>query len=258
MGATAHDLLTTVLPRQELLIALAEGPKSKPELTERCDISRSTVNRGINTLIEEGLVQRVERSRYDLTLFGAIVQRDLERVNSRLETVAAVRELLTELGEATDLEAELFDEATIRPPEGMGITAAVDAFKGADRLRIVDPPFGVIYMLVVAKPDALAGIETEILVREDMVAEIQAIDSQVADAEVDTEVDLRRTGEQLPFSFGLAEYGDQSVLYIVLQNRQGSIAIVRSEESEALDWGEDLYGRLATGSVPIAQVLQGD
>lgn len=68
---------------------------------------------------------------------------------------------------------------------------------------------------------------------------------------------LRLTGERLPFSFALADYGSQSVLYLVLQNRQGSIAIVRTEGSEALDWGEGLYDRLATGSVPIAQALEG-
>jgi biotin operon repressor len=256
MATAGFELLERLLPRADLLACLEDSPMTKPELTEACGVSRSTVNRGINSLEAAGVVERVEGSRYGLTLFGSIVSRELEHVGTRLHKLNKVADLITEVGHATDLQAELFDDATIRPPEGMGITAAIDAFKGAHSLRIVDPPFGIVYMLVAADPDILGEMETEILVREEMVAEISAIDSIVADAPPGSSVELRRTGEELPFSVALADHGGQTVLYLVLQNRHGGIAVVRTESPKSVAWGEDLYERLARGAVELAPAAE--
>lgn len=256
MPVEGYELLERLLPRTDLLECLDDGPKTKPELTEACGVSRSTVNRGINSLEEAGVVERVEGSRFGLTLFGGVVYRELEHLGARLGKLDRVADLITEVGHATDLKAELFDDATIRPPEGMGITAAIDAFRGADSLRIVDPPFGIVYMLVAADPDILGEMETEILVREEMVAEISAIDSIVAEAPPGSTVELRRTGEELPFSVALADHDGTTVLYLVLQNRHGGIAVVRTESAESVQWGEDLYDRLATGAVEIAPAAE--
>lgn len=254
METQERDLLNTLLPRHEIIECLEEKPKTKPELTRECEVSRSTINRGINSLLDAGIVERIEGSRYELTLYGSILHRDVDRLLDRFRTLSEVRTLLTEVGKATDLQAELFDDATIRPPEGMGITAAIDAFKGADRLRIVDPPFGVVYMLVAAKPDLLGEIDTTILVRDEMVAEIASIDSLLDGSTPQGDVELRRTEDELPFSVALAQHGSHTVLYLVLQNRQGGIAVVRTEADRAVRWGKDLYERLTTGSVPFHQL----
>lgn len=254
MGTDERELLNTILPRHELIECLEEEPRTKPELTRECEVSRSTINRGINSLLDAGAVERIEGSRYELTLYGSILHRDLDRLLDRFETLREVEALLTEVGKATNLQAELFDDATIRPPEGMGITAAIDAFKGANRLRIIDPPFGVVYMLVAAKPDLLGDIDTTILVRDEMVAEIASIETLLDESGPQSDVELRRTEDELPFSVAIAQHGSQTVLYLVLQNRQGGIAVVRTEAERAVRWGEDLYDRLSTGSVPFRQL----
>lgn len=68
-GVAAH--VDLVADRYEFLTELAEEPARKPEIVDRTDTSRSTVDRAIRELTEADLVERTE-GRYVTTTFGRL------------------------------------------------------------------------------------------------------------------------------------------------------------------------------------------
>ncbi|MFB6111962.1 MAG: hypothetical protein ABEJ35_05435 [Halobacteriaceae archaeon] len=227
---------------------------TKRDLVDCADVSRSTVDRGIKTLSEAEAVVRRDDGRYALTLFGSVVLREFQRSLSRLDNLASIRGLLIDVDTATDLSPDVFVEATIRPPEGMGISSALEVLRGAANLRLVDPPFGLVYMLLAGGSELLPDAEATALIRETMVPEVVSLDSVLDDGAGDGALTLQQTETTLPFSVALADYEAETKLYLMLTDREGQVALVESENGEALDWGEDLYDRLAPSAAPVSAV----
>lgn len=241
--AVGRDLLDVLLARQEFVACLSEHPRTKPELVVDCQVSRSTVDRGIADLEEAGLVRRT-RGRYELTLFGEIVAHEFDKVFDRMVAFAEVREFVAALPGDADLDATLFADATVRRGGGMGITTAMETLAGASRVRIVDPPLPLLYMGLVRPEPQLDGGSLTVLVREEMLTELAAHVSETLVAFDHAGNRLQRLDRPLPFSFALLDGPTGTELCLLLGSGERGLAVVTTSDAAAVEWGEGLYATL--------------
>lgn len=250
-GAGVDRLLKSLLSRRELLACLAGGPHTKPELVAECGVSRSTIDRSLDALAETGVVAGGSQSRYELTLFGEVVVREFERMLYRLERLSAVRELITEIGIETGADAGLFEDATFRPVEGIGVNGTLELFVDATEVRVVDPSFPLVYMALLSGTDPFDGAETTLLVHGDVVAELSALGwESIADA-LPPAVEIRKLDRPLPFSFALVGTAEGRALHLLLRDRFEGTTIVEMSTPTAIEWGEALYERVARDAAPV-------
>ncbi|WP_306052569.1 helix-turn-helix transcriptional regulator [Natronococcus wangiae] len=79
--------------RDEILEALTEEPRTKPELVAASSVSRSTIDRRLAELTNEGYVEPVDSS-YRLTEIGRLALRERRAYRSHMETLEAAAPVL--------------------------------------------------------------------------------------------------------------------------------------------------------------------
>lgn len=237
-------LLTLLHNRRDVIECLTREPHSKPELVDACGVSRSTVDRALGTLSESGILVRGEKSRYELTVFGAIVVREFERFHERLDNLAEVRDYLPGTESPLGLEPDLFDDAVISPTDGIGTTAALDAFEDATSLRLIDPPFTLVYLALMSDAQPFSDVDLTLLLNVEMVAEVSATDPRLLEEPERTGVEIGVIPDSLPFSVVLADRPTGRALFLVLRNRNEGSVLVEMTAPAALAWGDGLYERV--------------
>lgn len=248
------DLLDRLTARRDLIACLKREPLSKPELVEACGVSRSTVDRGVAALADAGIVARGERGRYELTLFGEVVTREVERTLDRMESLVAVSDFLGELSSDIGVDADLFDGATINYTSGQGMATIIEAFDGASEVRLVDPPFPLVFIGLALDTGPLVDGEIISLVRRDILVELSAFSPSIVESFLTAGFDLYEIDDHLPFSFALVDRPAGLTLCLVLGNGRDGLALVETEASTAIEWGEALFDRFATDARPVSEI----
>ncbi|WP_226010133.1 helix-turn-helix transcriptional regulator [Halomicrobium salinisoli] len=137
-----RGLADVVAQRREFLAALADRPRSKPDLVAATDTSRSTVDRAISDLSERGLVAR-DGNVYRPTYAGTRVLSIHEGYLGRLADVDRASDVLSDLPPDADLDPALLDGADVRTAEPHAqeypIRPVVDVVADAQCLGAVVP-----------------------------------------------------------------------------------------------------------------------
>lgn len=250
-ATTGCDLLHLFLARQDLIEALARGPQSKPELVEASDRSRSTVDRGIKILDRVDIVSRNSKGQYELTLFGTIVHRELEKALSQLESVAEIRVFINDAATDGYLDPVLFDESQIRCTDGLGISTALETFADATAVQLVDPPFGLVFLGLANRDWSQIGTDVSVVLRRGVIGEISSHNPTFFDSYLERGITLYEMERNLPFSFALITEGKQRSLCLMLGNGQDGMVFIESPSPSAVEWGESLYQRTTANAKEI-------
>lgn len=246
------DLLDLFLSRRDLVAPIARRPRSKPELVEASERSRSTVDRGVGALERAGIVSRNSKGRYDLTLFGTVVHRELERTLAHIETLAEIRTFIDDAATDVDLDPALFDESDINYTEGLGISTALDTFADATAVQLVDPPFGLVFLGLGGQDWPRIGTDVTVVLRRDVIGEISSYNPTLLDSYLERDIGLYETEVHLSFSFAMVAEGLQRSLCLMLGNGQDGMVFVESASPSALEWGEALYSRTTANAREIS------
>lgn len=254
-GGTAmidgHELFEMLLSRRVIVDRLADEPLTKPELVAACGVSRSTIDRGISALEEEGLVARGEGGRYEVTLFGEVTVREFERSLAHMDMLASVRDLITELASDADVDATLFEEATIHHTSGLSIATVLKAFADATELRIVNPPFSLLFVGFSSDDGAFTDGEMTALVRSDVLAELAVFIPNLAETHRYASIDLYEIDDDLPISFALVKRRTGRSLCLVLGDERKGMAIAETDTEAAIERGSELYERVLEHARPV-------
>lgn len=241
-------LLGILLTRRDLIQCLRRGPHSKPELVEACQVSRSTVDRGIGTLEDSGVVER--EGRYKLSLFGSIVASEFQRGYERMDSLVRIREFLQDLDGAA-VDAALFDEADIAATDGIGIGPLLEILDGATAVRFVDPPFALVALGLAGEGATIPSATVSVLIRSVVLEEVREFNPSLMAGFADNDVEIRKYDGSFPFSFALVERDGETSLCLVLWSEQRGMALVETINPAALAWGEARYEEALATCNPV-------
>lgn len=118
MGGSASALFELLCRRAWVLDALREAELTRDELAATGDVSRATVRRGLDDLVEAGVVESDEAGeRYSLTLTGRVVRDQFQRSTDRLLGVDRAAPWLAPLPKSAPFAPDALEAVTVREGE---------------------------------------------------------------------------------------------------------------------------------------------
>lgn len=245
-GTFDEGILKTAVERREALALLAEGPHHRREMQAELEISKTTCHRIVQTLDNNGLLDRTDRG-YELSAKGELLESYVDDYYRNVRATFEYDSLVTAFAE-TDVtfDIEAFHDARITRPEPNDPTLPLDRefdiFREADYFTIVDGNQHVpeLYLEQVFEIGLAQGKEAEHIaplpIVEKRLSQFPAVHKRHSDADATLKY---RICSDVPF--GLVLYEDEHVVLRTYDDETGSVELMVDTTSEAaVAWARDV------------------
>ena len=254
------DRIELVARRLDFLTSLSDEPVGKPELVERLDHSRSTVDRAIRELEESGLVTRETRG-WVATQAGRLAARRYRAFRDEQADILNARAVLAAVPVEYDLPASLVRGADVLTKEDARalVDTLADRLRETDRYRAVVPTIAdsrhlrLLYACVVREDlDAALTLPSEALDR--LTDEFPELTAELANTDAATV----RTGDVPPFGLVLTGETDPAVSLVAYED--GDVTgVVTTNDPDGVAWARKILdGVDADATDATAAVLSGE
>ncbi|MFC6976258.1 helix-turn-helix transcriptional regulator [Halomicroarcula sp. GCM10025709] len=243
----------TVARRREFLDLLTE-PRTKPELVDATDVARSTVDRAIESLREEGLVSR-DGSAYQATYAGRHVGEAYDQFVSRTRTLQTAQPVLEPLPADTTIPPAALDGATVLEATPEAPQAPVDhnteLVAGATEFRGTGPAVIPQYTETVAGL-VETGTTVELVLTE---AVVDALRREYAEGferlRTADDLGLYVTDESVPYAVWTARTPDGPVSGLVVYTESGIKGVVTNGTAAMNEWARAEYESYRATAEPL-------
>jgi hypothetical protein len=247
MADDATALLKTALTYRDVLESLDSAPKTKPELVDECDVSRSTIDRWLRDLQGDDLVRR-PADRFDLTLFGRLVTREQARVQARFDQLVDVCDPLTSLSSETDIDPRVFENAEMESYTGGGPQLGEELLTHPGRVKLVAPDVASIYSLFLYD-DPNPDLELEAVLDRGMVSRLEEFClNQRMTLLGELDVDVYELDDPPSFCLALLEREERSTVHLIFGSVDTPVGVVKNASPDAVAWGEAMYRTYREGA----------
>lgn len=250
----ASDLVRSPA-RIEILRRLRDGLATRYDLREALDCARTTVDRNIERLHEDGWIAASGEG-YELTTSGEIV---LEQVEAYLDTVGAAARLQPILQwlprEAFDLDVRHLDDAEIVVATESQPMAMVDrharAVASSPEMRMVTPVFSPQPLEAQFRNFELSELDIEVVVpatvASTFVSESPAVDplTEMREAGV---ADVFVTEESIPYFVGVLG----ELVQIGVDEDGQPRGLLESENERVREWAHETIEEYRRAGEPLA------
>jgi predicted transcriptional regulator len=254
--ADGSTLSSVVSRRHEVLAASGPDAVDKRDLTDRLDVSRSTVDRAVRELERHGLVERTDGG-VRRTLVGTICFREYRRTMERMAAVAAAVDVLAPLPPDTALDPAVLVGATVVEPTPNAPYEPVryqnEVIQRADEVRVcatavVPPQVEILHREVVENGLRLTGITSpralDCLVKDFHAETVEALDTG--------RYEMYLTDQPVPYGVLVADGPAGAEMLVSVYDEDGSITgTVGNDAPEAVAWAADRIDRYLDGAERI-------
>ena len=248
------DCLDSVLvERHSYLRALIDQPRSKCDLEDEIDGSRSTLDRALRDLADADLAT-YEDGVWKPTPLGRCSYRTRNAYLERLENLAEAAPLFNELSSGSPVDCAFVigadvHEADPSMPDAV-MQRLLDSIEGGQDVSVVTPVvvtgFAEEFYECVSQGESYS---LELLIPPDVFERTRAAFPTLTDELLDDENVSLHTAS-IPFSFGLWIV-DSAEADIIIFTDQGVRGILVNDTTEALDWATEQYERVKQDADPV-------
>ncbi|MDL0122860.1 helix-turn-helix transcriptional regulator [Halobacterium salinarum] len=231
--------------RYEILQQLIDSPVTKPELVEKLETSRSTIDRGINDLVAVDCVT-AQNGEYRATTAGHLALREHSRYRETSQAVQETTDLLNHLPAETGLDVDLLDGATVSMAEDhapdQALLPTIDIFDRATRLRGLAPVVLNFYPNLLSNRLGESELTVEIVAETAVLSTLPDIPS-LSGASL-SELDgltLYETGDGLPYALWLMDTPEGSYAGITAYESGGVAGVLINDTDAAVQWAQEQY-----------------
>ncbi|MXR51802.1 MarR family transcriptional regulator [Halovenus sp. WSH3] len=248
-----------VRKRSDLLGTLRSEPMTKAELVDHVDVSRSTVDRAIDSLETTGFVERRD-GRYRVTTQGRLVTESYQRHVDRTDALAAAAPILDCLPPGAHIDPLMFETGSVHVadphvPE-QAIAGAVEALSSADRVRVFSPVVKSNYINLVHEQIADRDAEMTLVVGPEASQSLSSLASVTDAVEgllTNESFDLRVAESSLPYMLYLITGGETETVGVTVHDDGALVGSVISTDSDALSWGRQRFDAVADRAEPLPE-----
>lgn len=254
------DLRETVSKRYRVLQALADDPRTKPELVDRLECSRSTVDRATSDLLDVECIESTDvgGSRFRLTQTGRVALEVERRYRDDADRLAALSALLNDLPSDAPMSEAFVSGADVyrsaRAPD-VALRPATELLVDADRMvgtatvvrndyfdnlggRLDDGGFE---LELVLDPELLAGIVEN---HDDEFERLLARDG----------VEAYTAETTIPYALWLTENGTDATAGITVHDDGGVKGTVVNGSARAVSWARSQYVGYRDAATKLTQL----
>lgn len=243
-GSITPPLLETVARRACVIRVLLENRADKRELEASLDVSRTTINRAVDSLRECGcIVQR--DGKWEVTLFGRLAHEEYERLRKRYEALTDAQPLLLQLPIDTSFDCTLVDSEVLLPElpaPHAPIKRLEELLTNCSQIQGVSPVVLPDFVRLFTEQIVELGIDTELVLQDDLVDYLCVTYPDELDAALEMEnATIWRLDQTIPFGLVLI---DEKFVWSAVYDEDGGLkgAIVNDTDS-AITWGNNVFHR---------------
>lgn len=242
VGAQEHadqELLLEAVRRAPMLTSLRSDPATPSDLVDELDLSRSTIHRAKESLLELDLIKQ-SNSYLELTRLGEVFADEIEQFSTQIGTATSLKPLLNTIG-TCKIPLEHFAGAKVTKPASrrphISVRRIVELIEESDSLRMFSTVLSPIYVDVGYR-EMTSGMEIQAIFDE------QAIDIMLSEYP-EKAYETIKTGnfdvyahDGLPFELflfddrmGMAAHDEDGIARV----------FVECDAPSAIQWAEDRY-----------------
>lgn len=248
------DHLDAILTeRHSYLCALIEQPRSKCDLENELDGSRSTLDRALRDLADADLA-KYEDGVWKPTPLGRCSYKTREAYLDRLENLAEAAPLFNELSSGSPIDCAFVIGADVHEtdpsmPDAV-MRTLLDSVEGGQDVSVATP-----VIVTGFAEDFYERVRTggnyslELITPPDVFERTRAAFPTLTEELLDDE-NVSLYTASIPFSFGLWIV-DSAEAGIIVFTDQGIRGIFLNDTTQALDWATDQYGRVKQDADPV-------
>jgi predicted transcriptional regulator len=251
------DTIALLARRGDVLRAVPSTGSEKGDIVENVSVSRSTVDRAVRRLLDAGLLRRSD-GQYHRTLTGELALREYDTVAGRLRGLSDASAVLSTLSSDVDVDAALFEDATIVETTHPAHPTALSRF-----VSLVDRSSYVVGFAPAVFP-AEVDVFRDRLLDGDLSARMVIIDpvferlvtryaDDLATGLRTNRIQLRCSDELPPFTLVVGATAGGAEVGLLTHTDTGISGYVENDSAEALRWARKTiasYWRDAT-SLPL-------
>jgi predicted transcriptional regulator len=236
-----------VSKRYDVLDALVEEARSKQELTDRLEQSRSTIDRAIRELETAACVSPVEpgSSEYQLTQIGRLGINYEQRYRDRMSQVESNSALLNSIPEDAPLDPGFVAGAEThfspRTPD-VAFKPGIELIGEADRMLGTATVAREQYFEILGDQLAERDFELELVMTRDLLGAIQENYQQELARLTDTSgIAIYETQERVPYALWITESDRTATAGITLHQNGGVKGSLINPSDAAVRWARNQY-----------------
>lgn len=255
MAGPPADLLAVLSRRESLLRSLTDSPRSKRELVESLDVSRSTVDRAIRELQSEGVVERRDGG-YALTLPGRILLEQYREFEQVVAGVDEAGELLSVLPADAELPPEMLADLEVTKSERTTPYRPVERFfelvEDAEAIRILSTAIGPQFVDAIHEQITEEGMAYTVAATESIVERlVSEYTRQLSEALATGHMELRELAADPPFTVAVLELPTATYAGVILYGSEGARGFLCNDAADAVAWANAYIDRHMERATPI-------
>lgn len=250
-------LRETLRKRAGVLASIRDVPAGKPALVERLDVSRSTVDRAVDSLVETGQIRRVD-GEYRATAHGRLALDTYQEYVDLTDTLAESAPLLDGLPADVSVDRALFESGTVRVAEPHApenaITEAVKELQFAERLLVFSPVVKSNYVRLVQEQVEERGLDVTLVLEtgaSESMAALTNMTETIAELVESESFSLFRTDRELPFMLYLMLGDESDTVGITVHEDGGIVGSVTASDPDAVAWGQEWFDDVMTDTETV-------
>jgi predicted transcriptional regulator len=248
-------LTTLVQRRGDVLGAIEEEPLAKQDLDRRLDVSRSTIDRAVEELLEAGLVEAADGG-YRQTLAGRLALAEHDRLRRGVEGVVDAADLLDTLEDDAGLGTELLagarvleatPNATDRPIEALYDVVERASFVRGFGVAIHSRQVDTYHRRFVEE-----GLGGEVVLTASAIEQLLGrYPEGFQDALATDRVAFWETDETFPYSLTLAETPDGPHVGVVVYDGEDVPGCLINDTRAAVEWARERFESVRERARPV-------
>jgi len=257
MGCDDVECVTElVATRFGMLSTLLEGPRSKTELEDELDVSRSTIDRAVRSLESEDIVVR-EDGHVTLTPFGQIALDGYREFRTGLAGLSDAKPIIASVEADEPIPFGFFNGAEVvsanRQSPHRPIVALQQFLDDADSVRSIVTGLLPEYVDTYRTQVVDAGTTAEVVVRSPILDRLLATYWEpVNDTLSSDRFTIYEITDDPPYSLKIGVTDDGSEVALVTYNDQGVSGFIRTDSPVAVEWAERVYADVKSRANLIA------
>ncbi|MFH5801596.1 helix-turn-helix transcriptional regulator [Haladaptatus sp. CMAA 1911] len=250
------ERLIELINRSTTLQALYEQKvMSRHELQNRLGISRSTIHRVIHSLLENGVIERIDGD-FTLTAFGKISARKVKEFETNIETAVELAPVLETIEKHDiDLDISDFTTATVTRAEPgnpyRGVNRFMSLVEETDTLRGLDPASINPLHIDTLNDRIIDGMVTEAVYPPDVVENLLSTYPEKAKEVFESGNLTLWMHDNIPFGITLC---DDRIGIGIYDDNTGMLKLfVDTDDPEAREWAESVYHSYRAEATQVEQ-----
>ncbi|MGQ3722663.1 helix-turn-helix transcriptional regulator [Natrialba aegyptia] len=238
------ELRTTLNKRYNIMKSISEGARTKPEITENVEVSRSTVDRAIDKLQELDCTEQTGGT-YQLTVKGQMAYKSHTEYIELINKITNMGDVINEISNPAMVNREFIRHSIIyesksQVPES-SLKRVREILESTSKIYGLAPIHLPTYRQMVMEAASENGLNAVIISQSCILQELfEAIEEEMLKFTTHENIHVFSIDESLPFPIWIMETDREDYAVLAVNGVGGIEATLINENDDGIKWAKSV------------------